>query len=102
MIIAGSETSATALSGVTYYLCKNDTALQKLASEVRSAFITDADINFDSTSRLTYLNAVIEEVLRLYPPVPSALQRLPPPGGETVDGYFVPEGVRCLKIISFS
>ncbi|KAF2261395.1 benzoate 4-monooxygenase cytochrome P450 [Lojkania enalia] len=92
MIIAGSETSATALSGISYYLCKNRTVLDKLATEIRGAFADDADITFEATSNLTYLNAVIEEGLRMYPPVPHALHRLPPPGGETVDGYFVPEG----------
>ncbi|KAL9116200.1 MAG: hypothetical protein Q9227_000571 [Pyrenula ochraceoflavens] len=31
--------------------------------------------------------------MRMYPPLPLALPRIVPPGGDTVDGYFVPGGV---------
>jgi cytochrome P450 len=47
-------------------------------------------INSDSTQNLPYLFAVIEEGLRLFPPVPIGLQRLSP--GAEVDGYYVPKG----------
>ncbi|KAF2186550.1 benzoate 4-monooxygenase cytochrome P450 [Zopfia rhizophila CBS 207.26] len=92
LIIAGSETSATALSGITYYLCKHPIVLQRLLTEIRTCFSADADINFNSTAQLSYLNAVIEEGLRVYPPLVTGLCRLPPPGGDIVDGHFVPEG----------
>ncbi|GAD91552.1 hypothetical protein PVAR5_0124 [Paecilomyces variotii No. 5] len=92
LIIAGSETSATVLSGCIYYLCRHPTVMDRLINEIRGAFSTDSDINFNKTSTLTYLAAVIEESLRMYPPVVTGLARVPPAGGETVDGYFVPEG----------
>jgi len=40
---------------------------------------------------LPYLNAVIEETLRLFPPVPIGPPRISP--GEFVDGTYVPNGV---------
>ncbi|KAF2729296.1 benzoate 4-monooxygenase cytochrome P450 [Polyplosphaeria fusca] len=92
LIMAGSETTATASSGICYYLCKYPKAMQRVCAEVRAAFSSEVDIRFDNTTNLKYLNAVIEEGLRIYPPVPFAFPRRPPPGGAMADGYFVPEG----------
>lgn len=89
-ILAGSETTATFLSGFTYYLCKNPSAYAKLTNELREAFQNYEDIDGISTEKLKYLNAVIDETLRIYPPVPVGMPRISP--GETVDGNFVPKG----------
>ena len=90
MVVAGSETTATALSGITYYLSQNKNAYEVLANEVRSTFSRYEDITARATEPLPYLQAVIEEGLRLYPPVPIGLPRVSP--GETVDGYFIARG----------
>ena len=90
LTVAGSETTATALSGITYYLCRNAEAYQKTASEVRCAFTEFDQITGRATENLAYLKAVIDEGLRLYPPIAAGLPRISP--GETVDGYFVPKG----------
>lgn len=90
LTVAGSETTATALSGITYYLCRNEKVYRKLALEIRGAFNACEEINGRSTLPLPYLGAVIEEGLRIYPPIPIGLPRVSP--GETVDGYYIPEG----------
>lgn len=90
LVIAGSETTATALSSTTYYLCRTPHAYQKLADEVRGAFSSYSEINGRSTQPLPYLKAVIDEGLRIYPPIPVGPPRVSP--GETVDGRFVPKG----------
>jgi len=41
-----------------------------------------------------YLNAVLEEGMRLYPAVPGTLPRMVPEGGAIVLGRFVPATVR--------
>ena len=41
---------------------------------------------------LPYLNACIEETLRIHPPVPAGPPRSVPPGGDTVDGQWIPGG----------
>jgi len=74
-----------------YYLCKHPAIKEKLINEIRAAFTADDDITFAKSVRLPYLNAVIEESLRIYPPFVTSLARLSPPGGDTVDGHFVPE-----------
>jgi len=90
LVMAGSETSATLLSGAIYYLLKNPTWLEKLQAEVRGAFPEDAQITFTNTAHLKLLNAVIYETFRLYPPVPGALPRVVPKNGATVAGTAFP------------
>ncbi|QKX63774.1 uncharacterized protein TRUGW13939_10945, partial [Talaromyces rugulosus] len=103
LITVGSETSATLLSGCIYYLSKTPKAMQKLANEIRSTFSIDTEINFTSTPKLTYLTAVIEESLRMYPPLVMGLPRTVAPGGGIVDGHFLPEGtqVSCHHYASY-
>ncbi|TDZ32606.1 Trichothecene C-15 hydroxylase [Colletotrichum spinosum] len=90
LIIAGSETTATALSGATYLLTSTPDALAKLTHEIRSTFSSDDEIDIISTNKLEYLQAVLEETLRMYPPVPSALPRITPPSGQEILGQWVP------------
>ncbi|TGZ76304.1 cytochrome P450 [Ascodesmis nigricans] len=94
LIVAGSETTATFLSGVTYYLCRTPHAYAKLTQELRSAFSSYEHITGMETERCSYLKAVIDEGLRIYPPVSFGLPRTSP--GEIVDGVFLPEGTECF------
>lgn len=95
MLTAGAETSATALTAALWYLSQPEHAhcLDRLRAEVRTAFISPAEATGDATARLPYLNAVLEETMRLFPPSPVGPPRVSPRGGEFVDGTFVPEGV---------
>ena len=92
LIIAGSETTATLLSGATYLLLTNPPILETLKHEIRSAFTNEADINIQNTTSLAYLNAVLEESLRMYPPVPNTFPRKTPLSGEIICGQFVKGG----------
>ncbi|KAG9251084.1 cytochrome P450 ClCP1 [Emericellopsis atlantica] len=91
LVVAGSETTATAMSGMTFYLLKNPEVHQKLKDEIRGAFNSDEEIDFNAVSNLPYLQACINETLRAYPPTPSGLPRTVPAGGATICGQFVPE-----------
>ena len=95
LMVAGSETTATLLSGVTYQLLKSPEVMKKLVAEIRSSFAHSHEITLASVNNLTYELAVLDEALRIMPPVATALVRLVPPGpGEIVGGYFVPGGTR--------
>ena len=96
-VLAGSETSSTCLSTITYYLFKTPYAAAKLKEEVRGTFTSYSDINAASTASLEYMHAVILEGLRIYPPLPFALPRVVPKGGDTVDGNYLPEGVTSSR-----
>jgi cytochrome P450 len=93
LVIGGSETSATVLSAAVFYLTKNRDVLDKLAREILSTFESEADIDMTSVQKLTYTTAVLNEAMRLYPPVVSASPRKIAKGGAVVMGRHVPERV---------
>lgn len=91
-MLAGTETTATALSGTTYHLLMNPDMLATLQKEVRSNFSSLDDMHLEPLARQKYLMAVLQEGLRMYPPVPSALPRVVPVGGAMICGEWVPAG----------
>lgn len=92
-IVAGSETTASLLSGLLMWLLRTPQAYHKLADEIRSNFATAADMHFLQLQELPYMNACIDEALRIFPPVPTGLTRTVPKDGDTVAGEFLPGGV---------
>ena len=93
VIIAGSETTATLLSGCIYFLLTHPECMKKLKAEIRSNFTSESEINFANVSNLEYMLAVLNESLRRYPPVPGALPRaVPGKDGAIIDGRHVPSG----------
>jgi len=103
LMVAGSETTATLLSGVTYLLLKTPHALERVTHEVREAFNSDEEMSFIETrSKLPYLLACLEEGLRLFPPVPLALSRsVPADTPMNVCGITLPPKVSC-PVISYN
>jgi cytochrome P450 len=93
-VVAGSETTAALLSGCIFYITQHPDKYNRLISEIRGAFKSEADIQLSALSTLPYLNAVLEETLRIYPPIPAMLPRLVPEGGAIINGQFVNKGVR--------
>jgi cytochrome P450 len=104
LVIAGSETTATLLSGFTFYLLKSPPSYKALVEEIRGNFQRQEDITFQSVAKLQYLNAALEEGLRMYPPVPAVtIPRLVLNGGAIIEGQFVPGEVwkhHCVKLNS--
>lgn len=95
-MIAGTETTATLLSGLTYQLLKKPECMQKLAAEIRSAFASSDDMTMERLAALPYFAACIKEAFRLYPPVPLGLPRITPEAGSTICGQFVPPDTVCM------
>ncbi|KGQ07808.1 Isotrichodermin C-15 hydroxylase [Beauveria bassiana D1-5] len=69
LVVAGSETTATALAGFFFFLAQNPDKRELVVSEIMEAFPYENSIDMRSTARLEYLHAALEETLRLYPPV---------------------------------
>ncbi|KAF9891541.1 hypothetical protein FE257_004008 [Aspergillus nanangensis] len=90
LIVGGSETTATVLSGATYLLATHRPVLEKMHQEVKAIFSNEEDISLLSVQSLDYMMAVLKEVMRLYPAVPSAIPRRAPPQGATIRGEYIP------------
>ncbi|KAI1146087.1 cytochrome P450 [Nemania diffusa] len=93
-MLAGSETSATLLSGAVFYLLKNPITLKRLAAEVRGHFRSTENMTFENLAKLPYLNASIKEVMRIFPVVAVGSPRVVPEGGQNISGMWLPEGTR--------
>lgn len=78
---------------MTHWLLKTPRVLDKLTKEVRTIKSADELVQ-DRLVKLPYLNACINEALRIFPPVPGSNLRAVPKGGAKVCGYDLPENVR--------
>ena len=93
LIAAGTETVATLLPAAAYLLATNPATTARATSEVRNAFQDGSPIDIQSVSNLKYLSAVIQEALRLFPPVPEGLPRVTPLEGQKICDLWIPGGV---------
>lgn len=89
-MIAGTETTATLVSGMTYLLLKHPECMKQVVAEIRSAFAKTDDMNMEQLAALPYFAACIKEAFRLYPPVPLGLPRVTPADGSTICSHFIP------------
>lgn len=99
LVIAGSETTASLLSGAFYLLGTNRDALDKVVREVRSAFNSEEEIDLISVNRLDYMMACLKESLRQYPPVTQGMPRVVPKGGHNIAGNWISEDVSSPSIL---
>ncbi|KAH7031834.1 cytochrome P450, partial [Macrophomina phaseolina] len=86
---AGSETAASALCGIVWYLTRQLNCMEALVREIRE-LRGEKDFTMENLVNLPYLNAVINEGMRLYPPAPDMQHRVVPAGGATICGNHVP------------
>lgn len=75
------------------WLLRTPHAYARLTQEIRSTFASASDMKFMDLQELSYMNACIDEGLRIFPPVPTGLTRTVPSGGDTVAGEYLPGGV---------
>jgi hypothetical protein len=87
---------ATTLSGLTCFLAQNPEKLERLTQEIRTAFKTYKEINAVKAQQLPYLQAVLNEGLRLFPPASGGAPRVSP--GFELHGKYIPEGVSSLHV----
>jgi cytochrome P450 len=80
LLVAGHETTATALAWALERLVRHPAVLDRVTREVR-----------DQGSDGEYLDAVVKETLRLRPVVPAVIRRLKAP--MEIGGYELPAGI---------
>jgi cytochrome P450 len=81
LIPAGSDTIATTLSGCCYLLLKNADTLSRIRKDLTEEFSSESEITTARLASLPYIKAVIDEALRMYPPLSGDLRRAVPPRG---------------------
>lgn len=69
LIVAGFETSANTLSWVWYLIARHPEVEQKLLDEAARHVPSKDAVSAESLAKMTYTQQVLEEALRLYPPV---------------------------------
>ncbi|MCJ1464976.1 hypothetical protein MMC07_003591 [Pseudocyphellaria aurata] len=93
IVVAGSDTTAAAMTYAFYHLASDRTQVEKLRAELQTLMKPDTPFSARDVQSGPHLNGVIYEALRMHPPVPSGAPRITPPEGITVDDVFVPGGV---------
>jgi len=93
LIIAGHETGATTLNWAWYLLSQNPAEEKKLQDEVDNGVAGDIP-TFDEVGKMPFSRQVIEEALRLYPPV--WLYSRTAIADDNICGYDIPAGTNIF------
>ncbi|KIK52994.1 hypothetical protein GYMLUDRAFT_179526, partial [Collybiopsis luxurians FD-317 M1] len=90
-IIAGSDTTASALSILFFLLMIHPATYEKLQKEIHDIYPSGSDV-FDTSKhgQLFFLNACINEALRMYPPVPTGGPRTTGRSERVIGGRVIP------------
>lgn len=85
-----SDTTAVTLTHIFFYLARHPEQVEKLRSAIDPILSSVGWIENRHIQNVDHLNGVINEVLRLHPPVPSGVLRVSPPEGVQVGDSFIP------------
>lgn len=87
-----SDTIAASLIYIFYELAMNPLETEKLHAELQGVDIDDRR----ALEKLSHLNAVINEGMRLHPALPTGGYRILPAEGVTVAGRYIPGGTTLV------
>lgn len=94
-LIAGHETTASSLSWVMYNLSKNPEVEKKMVQEIFSVFGDRENITHEDLDKLQYIDCVINETLRIDPPV-LQISRTVSDDSVTLNGYQFRRGTKIF------
>jgi len=92
---AGSDTTASTLTALFYYILHNTKVLAKLHDELQNVVTGEtltSKIPYTSLSQLPYLDATIKESMRIFPAIGFRLERVVPSPGLEICGTLLPTG----------
>jgi len=94
LLIAGSDTTSNSTCAIIYHLARNPHVQEKLHKELDEQLGTEDEIaaTGDQVKRLPYLEACINEGLRIHSTSALGLPRVVPEGGLTILGQYFPPG----------
>ncbi|XP_031109593.1 cytochrome P450 CYP82D47-like [Ipomoea triloba] len=96
MLVAGSDATAVTLTWALSLLLNNPTVLDKVQEELDTQIGRDRKVNESDIKNLVFLQAVIKETFRLYPPGPVNGLRSSLKDCILSQGYHVPAGTRLM------
>ncbi|KAG8704257.1 hypothetical protein FRC08_002337 [Ceratobasidium sp. 394] len=98
VLVAGRDTTACTLTFLCYTLADNPAVFAKLRAEILNTVGSSAYLTSDNIREMKYMRAVINEVLRLFPPVPLNSRESVKATVLQSEGrkYFVPAGASCM------
>jgi cytochrome P450 family 628 len=86
-----SDTTAVTLTNIFYNLAARPEITKQLQEEIDAACDDgNSEITYDKILSIKLLNAVINESLRMFPAVPSDLERFTPPEGLEIARVYEP------------
>jgi cytochrome P450 len=91
--MAGSITTSSALVNSIYRLATHKEIQNELQKEIDDAVPRNRSLEISYIEKLPFLEAFINEVLRMHPPIPSGLVRETPPEGLRIDDVDIPGNV---------
>ncbi|KAK8083742.1 Fumagillin dodecapentaenoate synthase [Apiospora saccharicola] len=95
MVIAGSDTTASVVRSTMLHLLSSPRIYHKLKQTIRQAVEegrASSPIQLDEAKRISYLQAVVYEGLRIRAPAPGLYPKTVPAGGDWLHGQFLPAG----------
>ncbi|KAK7427633.1 hypothetical protein QQZ08_005908 [Neonectria magnoliae] len=101
VVVAGSDTTSASLTCIFLELATHPRVCVELQIELDEFFRQNEGPEHVALSKLKYLQAVIDEGMRLYPAVPSGLQRMTPPEGLQIGDTFIP-GNMTVQVPSYT
>ncbi|KAL9610756.1 MAG: hypothetical protein Q9167_004575 [Letrouitia subvulpina] len=101
LMMAGSDTSTTAINTTLFYLSHHPRVMQRLDKELRACFPKLEDIHPNTAENCKYLRACLDEAMRLCPSVPSNIPRVIGEGGLKVIDEELPAGL-WVSVPNFS
>ncbi|KAJ9568498.1 hypothetical protein OSB04_004464 [Centaurea solstitialis] len=95
LFIAGTDTSSITVEWAMAELIRHPQLMKQAQKEIESVVGRDRLVSESDLARLTFLEAVVKETLRLHPSTPLSLPRMASESCE-VDGYYIPKGSMLL------
>ncbi|CAN0922969.1 Cytochrome P450 CYP82J17, partial [Linum grandiflorum] len=95
LILAGADTTSITMTWILSNLLNNSRAMEAVQQELDNKVGRSRPVEYSDINNLVYLQAIVKETLRLYPPAPTAV---PHEAMEncTIHGYHVPKGTRVF------
>ncbi|KAJ5519539.1 hypothetical protein N7453_001961 [Penicillium expansum] len=91
-VLAGSDSVGTVMKTTMYNLLASSRTLENLRGELLAANVSRPYPRWSEVSGLPYLDACVQEALRIHPPFAMPFERIVPEGGIFISGQYIPAG----------